>query len=395
MGRFKSQPEFLYHLILWAVLSSCDGLRVSFDEIPSQTISLSYESANGMDGNLGVSLSVVPSTLTTTGDAIASCTSSPALPSWASLDSSTCVISGTPNATLPPTTYTITASNSTGSGSAQVALTVCPIGYSSVPSSTNFGVSAFCVARFEMKCSGVNCPTGTPGAGAIAISQANNTPWVNISFTNAQLACDNLNSLWGVSNKFDLISNPEWMTIASEIEKTPSNWLGQIVGTNLIPRGHSDGNPNAALEVTNNLDPYDGTGNSSSSGMDQRRIFQLSNNEYIWDFAGNVSEWVDWSYGGALDLGPITCPLSWVEFFDVSCSETIPGQEYQPLNPAGVSENYGSSYGLGLFRGGSGGAATRGGRWANGSFSGIYTNSLQNSSTTATIHLGFRCVFRH
>ncbi len=89
---------------------------------------LSYTSATGTSGSVGVAMSVAPSVLTTNGLAITNCAlsgTSPALPSWASINTSTCVISGTPSAALSATTYSLQASNSFGSSaSASVTLTV-------------------------------------------------------------------------------------------------------------------------------------------------------------------------------------------------------------------------------------------------------------------------------
>jgi hypothetical protein len=51
-------------------------------------------------------------------------TISPALPSGLSINGTSGIISGTPNATSPQTTYVVTASNAGGSISANVIITV-------------------------------------------------------------------------------------------------------------------------------------------------------------------------------------------------------------------------------------------------------------------------------
>ncbi|MCB1193750.1 MAG: putative Ig domain-containing protein [Leptospiraceae bacterium] len=53
-----------------------------------------------------------------------SCTSSPSLPTGLSIDNTTCVISGTPTATQSATDYTITVSNSGGSNSVTINITI-------------------------------------------------------------------------------------------------------------------------------------------------------------------------------------------------------------------------------------------------------------------------------
>lgn len=89
---------------------------------------LSYVGATGRTGTFGSLMSVSPTTLATNGSAITGCAikaATTALPAWATLNITTCVISGTPNATLVATTYTINATNSAGnSADATVQLTV-------------------------------------------------------------------------------------------------------------------------------------------------------------------------------------------------------------------------------------------------------------------------------
>ena len=87
---------------------------------------LSY---SGVSGSLtyGVSATLTP-TLDDSGSNVTSCvvkSGTTDLPSWASLNNRTCVISGTPTAVLSETTYTIVASNSVGTSSdATITLSV-------------------------------------------------------------------------------------------------------------------------------------------------------------------------------------------------------------------------------------------------------------------------------
>ena len=66
---------------------------------------------------------IVPITPTVTGS-ITSCSISPTLPAGLTINSTNCVISGTPTAISPSTSYTITASNSIGSTTAVINITV-------------------------------------------------------------------------------------------------------------------------------------------------------------------------------------------------------------------------------------------------------------------------------
>jgi hypothetical protein len=68
------------------------------------------------------------------GSTIDSCVSSPTLPAGLSL-SATCVISGTPSAVAPTASYSVTATNSAGSGAASISLAVTDI----APIITYFG----------------------------------------------------------------------------------------------------------------------------------------------------------------------------------------------------------------------------------------------------------------
>ena len=348
----------------------------------SKTIpALSYAGATDNLGNVGMAMSVSPTMLDDKGSAITSCVTTPVLPAGIAIAPSSCVINGNPSAPFAPTTYSVVATNANGSSTpATITLAACPTHYSIVPANSNLGVSTFCVAQFEMKL-----------ISSVATSQPALTPWVNITQANAKTACTALGA------NYDLISNPEWMTIAYEIEKTASNWSSGVVGVGMLNRGHSDDNPSSALAVANTNDPYIGTGNNSGqaagSGWEQKRAHTLSNGQVLWDFAGNVIEWTDWSLGGGLISGPNSCTGVWTELPDVSCGE-LSAAEYLPANPAGVTgANYNSTYGLGQLIGGSG-AALRGGAWSYGTFSGAFSLSLAYTPSDINTDFGFRCVYR-
>ena len=70
---------------------------------------------------------ISPLTPTNTGGAATSWSISPGLPAGLSFDTTTGIISGTPTVLTSPTTYTITATNVTGSGSTTVSIDVNPL----------------------------------------------------------------------------------------------------------------------------------------------------------------------------------------------------------------------------------------------------------------------------
>lgn len=104
-----------------------DDATVSLSVWP-RVPTLSYANATGRVGTFGVSMSVTPTTLSNNGASITSCgvkVPTTPLPTWASVNSTTCVISGTPNAVLSSTSYTLVATNSAGQSSdATVSLSV-------------------------------------------------------------------------------------------------------------------------------------------------------------------------------------------------------------------------------------------------------------------------------
>ncbi|MDD4664649.1 MAG: prepilin-type N-terminal cleavage/methylation domain-containing protein, partial [Candidatus Pacebacteria bacterium] len=136
-----------------------------------------------------------------------------------------------------------------------------------------------CIMKYEAK----------KGTGNIATSVATGTPWVNIYQDVAKAECEKIGA--------HLITNAEWMAIARDIEDQDANWSDNKVGTGYLNIGHATGNSGAAA-TTGSASEYS-TGSNTlvpfSSLVDHKgkRTHTLSNGQTIWDFSGNVWEWVD------------------------------------------------------------------------------------------------------
>jgi N-acetylneuraminic acid mutarotase len=85
---------------------------------------LSFSGATGTTMNIGASASISPTTLSSRGASISGCSISPALPAGLSINSLTCVISGTPTSAYALTTHTVSVTNSEGSTSSTLSLQV-------------------------------------------------------------------------------------------------------------------------------------------------------------------------------------------------------------------------------------------------------------------------------
>ncbi len=279
----------------------------------------------------------------------------------------------------------------------------CPTNYIQIPSNADVGsANAFCVMRNEAK-NVLGYPSST----------TTGQPWTSIDLTSAKAACESLNTLNSVIAKYDLISNPEWMNISRNIEQQTVNWSNGVINAgNELARGHSDDSPSAVLDIGNINDPYDQTLNNSSEtpslGWEQRRTHTLSNGAVIWDFAGNVWEWVDLSLSPGLQtLNPNKKPYSSSDgvpihgYKELSDINTLIGENgsdifipsfWRPLN-----QTFDHAQGVGQYYGGdnsSGGSLLRGGAYNEGNRSGVYSFAIDQELTGSGNWLGFRCVYR-
>jgi len=229
----------------------------------------------------------------------------------------------------------------------------------------------FCVMKYEAK-----------NVSGVATSQPGNAPWINISQVAAAAACKAIGA--------HLINNAEWMAIARDAESVSSNWSGSV-----MYRGHTDNVPANTLSVSSPSDPYDQTGQASPS--EQRRTLTLSNGQTIWDFSGNVWEWVDYSILTTEMPLPRT---GYLDFNQITNWSTNLG--YENIGPKNKSRT--SSNGVGMIYSDPDTsysnntpydntihALIRGGTWSNGAAAGAFAVTLYSSPADPYASIGFRC----
>lgn len=298
----------------------------------------------------------------------------------------------------------------------------CPIGYILVPGNPSYKTQDFCVMKYDAKCSNPDpkCVTSegvydnalgmstsasadshkNNGAGCECvgnfqvISKPDGAPITFIpeddgTKTSAKAYCENINA--------HLINNNEWMTIARNVEQVSANWCnrdgsgcGNVPGTpgKILANGHNDSKPNKALPA--------GSDNQPNFMDDQKRTLTLSNDRIIWDFAGNVWQWVDATIPRKDEPRSITPNLGgsgwvWAEFQTVKYSN-----DFAPSNP-----NWNSTQGVGrIYHYNLSGDTDstlytyiRGGNWRHGYDSGAFTIHMQPVPDKTNIDdVGFRCV---
>lgn len=347
----------------------------------------------------------------------------------------------------------VTKSEQQASGNAQKN---CPAGFIKVPGDSLYKTGDFCVMKYDAKCASTSNLTqglepnsqsacsGTkdgkyegvyknngPGCACKGDKQAISTssgfpitfiPMDNNSQDNAKAYCQ--------AQGWHLITNPEWMTIARNAEQVPDNWCdkngsncGFAAGSSgkILVNGHNDSNNESivgggavgAIIAGNDSEPCFGTtidGSNACGGKgSQKRTLSLSNGEIIWDFAGNVWQWVDATIarrdqpqsrtGNMLDSG-----WRWSDFTPGALPTVItdngkePSLGYDAFRPSNPSWN--SNNGVGRIYHFSSSNDTdmtqygfiRGGNWRHGYDSGAFCIHLSPIPSKTNIDdVGFRC----
>lgn len=292
----------------------------------------------------------------------------------------------------------------------------CPAGYIGIPGSGIAGLGNtsatdghadwwlntskdFCVMKY---------PAKNNNGSTFATSTIAGTPWVNIqrgadeSTPNSAFA-----SCKSAGAGYRLISNAQWQTVARNAESVAENWSGNVIGSGVIARGHSDGIPAEAIENANDDNPYFLTQNTGAEwntlgaapedGAEQRRTHILSNGEIIWDLSGNVYQWVsDNKDELGIPEGDNLAGLSikmWRSYINGIANRYTPTTDLI-FGSNGISGlQLSESQNAGQLFGGTEGTVLRSGFWNIARAGGIYSVVLNNLPTVNNSLIGFRCVY--
>jgi len=228
--------------------------------VAANTPLLSYTGATGTSGTFGNAMSVSPTTLNNRGASVTACgvkSGSTALPSWASVNSSTCVISGTPDAILAATEYTIVATNSAGTSSdATVTLQVAGLApvlsyASSTGTSGTFG-SAMTVTPSTLNPRGANVTACAIKSGTTALPA-----WASVAATTCVISGTPTGSL----------ASTEFTLQATNANGTSSDATVTLVVAALVPTLSYSGASGVTINYGSNLSVSPTTLNSRGAAI--------------------------------------------------------------------------------------------------------------------------------
>jgi hypothetical protein len=124
------------------------------------------------------------------------------------------------------------------------------------------------------------------------------TAWNECDDLNSESSRGDIDSDTNRDETYALISNPEWMTIARNVENVSANWTDGSVGSGCLMRANVGG----TYACTGGDSGYNGSNPDFGSGRSDSGTASLTldNGEEIWDLSGNVLEWVDWDMTSTL-----------------------------------------------------------------------------------------------
>jgi hypothetical protein len=335
----------------------------------------------------------------------------------------------------------------------------CPAGFVLVPGNKLYDTQNFCVMKYDAKCTDVSNPNLglAPKSGNVCSGLSVTGGYAGVYKNNGQsCACTGSNDKEIVSTKsgfpityiamsdntqnnakdycqsrgWHLITNNEWMTIARNVEQVSANWCDKN-GTNcgfapgtkgkILANGHNDAlNETSAsaggigaLIAGNDSEPCFGTttdGSNACGGKNsQKRTLNLSNGNIIWDFAGNVWQWVDTqverknepesSSNGILDVGWIRSDFAPGSLPSIITDNGIgPDLGYDAIRPSNPVWNADNGVGRIYHYSDPNDKSTvlysfiRGGNWRHFDDDGAFTVHMSPSANTENIDdVGFRC----
>lgn len=351
------------------------------DKVNEQVVIKKTEALTTTSNRLPVISFIVanPTTISTGAVSAITCTASDAdsdtlTYTWTAASGTITGTGATVNWTAPASssTYTINIAVSDGHGGsdqASVNITVFVSEWVLVPGNPLFGTSDFYVMKYEAK-----------NVGGVAVSQADAGPWGSIDHPSAIAACAALGA------GAHLLTIPEVQTINRNIEAQTANWADGIIGS-LVSAGGGLKRGNVGITDSasyNGNDPEYGTGRNTKAKL------VLSNNGELWDWSGNVWEWV-YGAGAAGTLGTpegVTFTTgTWYEWDHVALNEERP--IVGPSNNSWTCEN-----GMGVYwSDASTGVIARSGYWASGANTGLFSfvGAASYSLFDIPPSLGFRC----
>ena len=173
----KIQPflRYIIFLSLSAFINQCADVKSPLDALFGKTpvygegLTAPTVSYSASSYSFITNTAIADITPTLTGGALTNCVSAPTLPTGLSINATSCAISGTPTAVSSATAYTITATNATGNGTANISITV----NAAIAAGTQYALSTGGVA-FKMVYvpGGLTTPTGTSDATTATVANA-------------------------------------------------------------------------------------------------------------------------------------------------------------------------------------------------------------------------------
>lgn len=272
--------------------------------------------------------------------------------------------------------YTVSACDAAGNCSAQssaVSHTLPPQPAAGgewvfFPGSLPLGTTEFYVMKYEAK-----------NVGGAAFSQENVAPWVSLDQSSAIATCVALGA------GYHLLTIPETQTINRNIEAQIANWadgvIGSQVGTGGLKRGNVGINDSAS---------YIGATPEFGTGRNTKAMHVLSNGGQIWDWSGNVYEWIYGAGAGGTQGTPGGVTFDAGGWYEWNSASPDLSQERPVLGPSNAG--YTSAYGVGQYYGGATtNAVVRGGTWVNDANAGVFAFYASNAPSNVSTHIGFRC----